>query len=244
MKLFITSSFFVDGADRAIINPKNQFLDRIQAALPANPQVLFVCSDPDDHDMTCHFAADTTAAFSEAGIAFQGYQVLDGTNASHAYGMISHCDMIVLSGGHVPTQNAFFRKIRLRHLLRSFHGVVLGISAGSMNMAGTVYSQPEAPGESLDPDFKLFVPGLNLTHVNILPHCQKAMHYRLDGKRLYEDVTYPHSMGHTFYALEDGSWFYQDAEEFLLFGKAYRLKNGIMELLTLEGECLDMAQLD
>lgn len=244
MKLFITSSFFVDGADRAILNPGNQFLDRIRKALPPNPQVLFICSDPNDHDMTCHFAADTAAAFSEAGIAFQGYQVLDGTNAHRAYGMVSHCDMIVLSGGHVPTQNTFFRKIRLRHLLRGFQGVILGISAGSMNMAGTVYAQPEAPGESLDPNFNLFIPGLNLTHVNILPHCQKAMYYMLDGKRLYEDITFPHSIGNTFYALEDGSWFYQDEAEFLLFGKTYRLKNGIMELLTLEGECLNMAQLD
>ena len=38
----------------------------------------------------------------------------------------------------VPTQNAFFHKIRLPELLRDYGGVVLGISAGSMNMAATV----------------------------------------------------------------------------------------------------------
>ena len=244
MTLFITSSPYIDGAPRAILSNRNHFIDRIRAVLPQNPSVLFVCSNPDDHEMTCRFAAETTGAFLEAGIAFSGYQVLDGTNAHQAYGMIMHSDLIVLAGGHVPTQNAFFRKIRLRHMLHNFHGTVLGISAGSMNMAGTVYAQPEECGESLDPNFQLFVPGLNLTWVNILPHCQKAMHYQLDGKRLYEDITYPHSMGHCFFALPDNSYFYQDDNRLLLCGKAYRLKDGILEQLTRDEDVLDMAELN
>ena len=243
MTLFITSSFFVDGADRAILSNANEFVDRIRAVLPDNPQALFVSSDPDDHDGTCRFAAETTAAFAAEGMAFSSYQVLDWTTASRAYGMIHHSDVIFLSGGHVPTQNAFFRKIRLRHLLRHFHGTVVGISAGSMNMADVVYSQPEAPGES-SPDFEIFLPGLALTDVNVLPHCQKAMHFMLDGKRLYEDITFPQSMGHTFFALPDGSYFFQDEDGLLLCGKSYRLRNGILELLTVDGECLDMSELD
>ena len=244
MNLFITSSPYIDGADRAILNPDNGFLDRLRTALPEHPRALFICSDPDSHDMTCSFAQDTADAFAEAGMAFRHFDVLDGENAHKAYGLIMHSDFIILSGGHVPTQNAFFRKIRLRHMLRKFHGIVMGISAGSMNMAGTVYVQPEEYGESLDPNFRLFVPGLNLTQVNILPHCQKAMHYELDGKRLYEDITFPHSIGHTFYALPDGSYFYQNEQELLLCGKAYRLKNGILELLTLDGEVLNMAEMN
>lgn len=242
MTLFITSSPFIDGAPRAILSNANEFIERIRGVLPPNPRVLFVCSDPDDHEGTCHFAAETTGAFCEAGIAFSSYQVLDWQNAGRAYSLVQHSDFIVLSGGHVPTQNAFFRKIRLRHILRHFQGTVMGISAGSMNMPDTVYAQPEAPGES-DPDFEVFLPGLGLTWVNILPHCQKAMHYMLDGKRLYEDITYPQSMGQTFFCLPDGSYFYQDDEGLLLCGKSYRLQNGILELLTVDGECLDMAEI-
>lgn len=243
MTVFVTSSFFIDGAPRAILSNANEFVDRIRGVLPTNPRALFVCSDPDDHDGTCRFAAETTAAFAEQGMAFSSYQVLDWTTASHAYGLIQHSDVIFLSGGHVPTQNAFFRKIRLRHMLRNFQGTVVGISAGSMNMADVVYAQPEAPGET-DPNFEIFLPGLGLTWVNILPHCQKAMHYMLDGKRLYEDITYPQSMGHTFFSLPDGSYFYQDEDGLLLCGKSYRLRDGILELLTVDGECLDMSLLD
>ena len=242
MQCFITSSPFIDEAPRAILAPENEFIDRIRAVLPRNPRVLFVCSDPRDHEGTCQFAAITTAAFAEAGIAFSSYQVLDGTTAHRAYAMVSHSDFIVLSGGHVPTQNAFFRKIRLRHLLHKFQGTVMGISAGSMNMADTVYVQPEEPGESA-PEFQRFAPGLGLTGVNILPHYQKVKDNYLDGKRLYEDVTFADSMGHEFFVLPDNSYFYQDDDGLLLCGEAFRLKDGILELLTLTGEVLDMSQL-
>ncbi len=242
MTLFITSSPFIDGAERAILSSRNGFIDRIRAVLPPNPHVVFVCSDPSDHAGTCQFAAITTAAFAEIGIAFGSYQVLDGTTAHRAYPMIAHCDFVVLSGGHVPTQNAFFRKIRLRHLLKHFHGTVMGISAGSMNMADTVYVQPEEPGESV-PEFNRFAPGLGLTQINILPHYQKVKNNYLDGRRLYEDITFADSMGHTFFSLPDNSYFYQDDQGLLLCGQGYRLKDGILELLTLEDESMNMEEL-
>lgn len=243
MNVFITSSPFIDGAERAILSNDNEFIDRIRAVLPEHPNVVFICSNPDDHAGTCQFAAITTAAFAEVGIAFSGYQVLDGTNAHRAYGMISHSDFIVLSGGHVPTQNAFFRKIRLRHLLHKYQGTVMGISAGSMNLADMVYIQPEEPGES-SPDFKRFGSGLGLTAINILPHYQKVKDTYLDGLRLYEDITFADSMGHEFFVLPDNSYFYQDEDGLLLCGKGYRLKDGILELLTLDGEVLDMEELE
>lgn len=242
MTLFITSSPYIDGADRAILNPVNGFLERLESVLPPNPRALFVCSDPDSHDLTCRFGADTVSAFALAGIAFSAYTVLDGQNAHHAKKLIGRSDLIVLAGGHVPTQNAFFRRIHLRELLKDYHGVVMGISAGSMNMADTVYVQPEEPGESR-PDFVRFSPGLGLTSVSILPHYQKAKHYMLDGRRLYEDITFKDSIGHTFYSLPDGSYFYQDDTGLYLCGKAYRIRNGIIEMLTLDGEVLDMAVL-
>lgn len=243
MTLFITSSPYIDGADRAILDPRNDFLIRMQAALPPFPRCLYICSSPDRRDLNAHFGADVFLAFAGAGIPFSSYHILDAYNAEEADYLIENSDLIVLAGGHVPTQNDFFREIGLRDLLEGFPGVVLGISAGSMNMADTVYVQPEAPGES-DPDFQRFVPGLGLTWVNICPHYQKVKDYELDGLRLFEDITYADSMGHCFFALPDGSYFYQDDDSLLLCGKAYRIKDGILELLTKDGEVLDMEELN
>jgi dipeptidase E len=102
--------------------------------------------------------------------------------------------------------------------------------------------QPEAPGES-DPEFARFAPGLGLTHVNICPHYQKVHDMILDGKRLFQEITYPDSMGNTFYALPDGSYIYIDEDQTLLCGESYRIRNGILEKLTRDGELLDLRKL-
>lgn len=242
MVVFITGSPFIDGAERALLNPDNQLLDRLYAVLPRNPRVLFVASNPDDHAGTCRFGADVFCAFAEADIPFSKYTVLDATNAQSAKKLVHSSDFIIFAGGHVPTQNTFLNAIRMRQLLSDYDGVVMGISAGSMNLADTVYVQPEEPGES-SPDFVRFAPGLGLTEYQILPHYQKVKDNILDGLRLYEDITFADSMGNSFIVLPDGSYIYQDEEEQTLLGEGYRLKNGIMELLCVDGETLDLSKL-
>lgn len=240
MTLFITSSPYVANAPRAILSPANAFIDNIRQALPENPRVLFVCADPEDHQGVCRFAAETTAAFAEAGIAFSCYHVLDGRNSRSTQALLNRSDFVILSGGHVPTQNAFFQKIHLPQLLQDFEGTVMGISAGSMNCAEWVYVQPEEPGES-SPDFPRFAPGLGLTEVNILPHYQQVKDNILDGLRLFEDITYPDSQDNCFFALPDNSYIYQDPEHLLLFGEGYCLCDGVMEQISENDQVLDLA---
>ena len=239
MIAFITSSPFREDVDRPTFSNANGFVDRIAQCLPEQPRCLYICSSPDRRDLNCRFGADIFMALANAGIHFSTYQVLDGHNASSAAELVADSDLIVLAGGHVPTQNAFFQQIRLRELLQAHAGVVMGISAGSMNCADVVYAQPEEPGES-HPSFPRFLPGLGLTQVNILPHYQKVKNDILDGLRLFEDITYADSMGHTFYVLPDFSYIVSDAEGDVLFGAGYRLRNGILELLTRDGEILDL----
>ena len=243
MTVFLTSSPFVDGADRAVLSNANGFVDRIREALSPFCRCLFVCSDPERHDLTCQFGTDIVSAFGNEGVYFSRYAVLDGSNADGAEELVANSDFIVLAGGHVPTQNGFFRAIHLRELLEGYEGVVMGISAGSMNCADEVYVQPEEEGES-DPDFRRFAPGLGLTGVNVLPHYQKVKDDILDGLRLFEDITYADSWGHAFFAIPDGSYFYQDEAQLLLFGEGYIVRDGALEPLTEDGEVLDMAELD
>lgn len=244
MTVFLTSSPCIDGAERAILNPANGFLDRIREVLPENPTCLFIASSPEDRPATCEFGSHMFTAFAEAGIPFSGYQVLDAYNAEDAADLIFMSDLIILAGGHVPTQNEFFREIGLDVLLQEYEGVIMGVSAGSMNAAEIVYVQPEEPGESIDPDFQRFAPGLGLTTANICPHYQKVKDNILDGQRLFEDITYPDSYGHSFFALPDGSYIFieEDGTE-TLFGEAYRIRNGILEMICVDEESVALDQL-
>lgn len=235
MILFLTSSPCVPNADRAILNPANGFVDRLRTSLPPQPKCLFVCSDPDSPDLTDQFSQDFADAFAEAGMEFLEFAVLDRRNDEDAQALIWESDLIILSGGHVPTQNAYFQEIGLAELLENYQGVLMGISAGTMNCAWQVYVQPEEEGES-DPEFVRFAPGLGLTDLNILPHYQQVKDNILDGLRLFEDITYADSMGHSFLALVDGSYVCNDGDGEVLFGEAYTIEDGVLEQISQEND--------
>ena len=239
MTAILTSSPCIYGAPRAIVNPENGFADNLRRCLPEKIRCLFITSAPDDYAFTDRVAWEMRTCFAEEGFYIPELAILDRRNQKDAQMLIWKSDFIILAGGHVPTQLAFFHKIRLKQLLCDYGGTVLGISAGSMNMAETVYIQPEEPGES-DPGFCRFAPGLGLTWVNICPHYQKVMDMELDGLRLFEDITYADSMGHTFFALPDGSYILCDEDGETLFGEAYRIRNGILELVCVNGESINL----
>ena len=242
MIVYLTSSPCIDGMDRAVLNPQNGFLSHLRADLPENPRCLFVASSPDDRDATCEFGAAMFCAFASTGIHFGSYHILDRWTEEFAAELIHESDFIILAGGHVPTQNAFFNEIGLAVLLQDYEGVIMGISAGTMNAASLVYMQPEEPGES-HPSFRRFAPGLGLTEINVCPHYQKVYNMMLDGKRLFEDITYRDSRGKCFFALPDGSYFRIENEETCLFGEAWRIRNGILEKLTREGDIRNLREL-
>lgn len=235
MIAFITSSPFREDVDRPTFSNENGFVDRLRSTLLPYPRCLYICSSPQRHDLNCLFGADIFMGFANAGIPFSAYQVLDERNADRAEELVKSSDLIVLAGGHVPTQNAFFQKIGLRRLLQNHPGVVMGISAGSMNSADVVYAQPEEPGESA-PEFQRFLPGLGLTKIQVLPHYQKVKDSLLDGRRLFEDITFADSMGKTFYAIPDFSYVVDDGETAMLYGEAYCLQDGVMRQLQHHGQ--------
>ena len=236
MIAFLTSSPAV--ADGTALNPANGFADALRGAVPAPVEGLFICSDPESHDRTDFFAADMKALMEGAGLRFAGWRVLDGRNAQDAPTLVRGAGLIVLAGGHVPTQNRFFREIGLKGLLADWDGALIGISAGTMNSAETVYAHPELEGEAVDPNYRRFLPGLGLTRVNVLPHVQSWRHDRLDGLRLIEDIALPDSVGRCFYALPDGSWLFLRDGRTELRGEAWRVADGRMEKVCGDGETL------
>lgn len=231
MTLFLTSSpcdnNVPEGLDLpCIFDARNGFVENLRASVEPGAQLLIIASDPD--------------AFAAAEIELEDVCVLDSRNAGDAAELVAQSGVILLSGGHVPTENAFFASIALRNLLADFDGVIIGISAGSMNCADTVYAQPEEPGEAVDPDYQRFIPGLGLTTRNILPHYNQVKDNVLDGLRLFEDITAADSTGHTFYILPDGSYILARDGEEMLCGEAWLMHNGVLEKLTEDGEELTL----
>ena len=70
----------------------------------------------------------------------------------------------------------------------------------------------------------------------LLPHYQNTKDNILDGKKLFEEVTYPDSYGRQFIAICDGSYLYSDGKSERICGEAYLIKDGKIIKICNDGE--------
>ena len=111
MICFLTSRTDVPDADHLTLNPANRFAEELRRCFPKPCRALYICSDPNGWAKTDYYADTIRASFEEAGFSFAQLLTLDGRNADESAELLRGSNLLILSGGHVPTQNRFFQKI-------------------------------------------------------------------------------------------------------------------------------------
>ena len=207
------------------LSAENGLLDSLQKHWKDNSKVLIISADADNVEINDSIMNIFASSFPISGLSISQMNICDKRNEK-LVDKIADYDVLLFAGGHVPTQNKFFERICLKEHINDFDGILIGISAGTMNSAEAVYAQPELEGESTDKEYERFLSGLGITNLMILPHYQDIKDDILDGQHLFEDITYPDSYGREFYALEDGSYFIVENKATTLFGAAYLIKDG------------------
>ena len=239
MILFLTSSptgpldgsYQVEGLD-----PKNHLIDHLKKYWKEDARCLMITAFPSQIEESEQMTAFFRDAFRKSGFSLSGMDLWDDRTGKPSADALRVYDVILLGGGHVPTQNAFFARLGLRELFAGYDGIVIGISAGSMNSADLVYAQPELSGEAVDPAYQRYLPGLGLTGLQILPHYQMAKDNFLDGMRLYEEITYGDSFGHAFLSIPDGSYVLSEQGQESVWGEAAWIRDGKRTPFCQEGE--------
>ena len=219
-----------------VLDARNGLEDCLRAHWKPDARLVVVSADPYNDPLNDEMLDTFARMFAYHGLTQSSSVLLDARTERDAARLIALSDVVLLGGGHVPTQNEFFARIGLARLLKDYTGLVIGISAGSMNCPGVVYAQPELPGESVDPAYRRFLPGLDLSRVQILPHYQMVRDNLLDGKRLFEDITFGDSHGRSFYALVDGSYVLRTGDDYTLYGEGYLIRDGRIAQICREGE--------
>ena len=242
MKAMLTSS--LGGAIKVngkrvpdVLIQQNGLLDKLKSIWPQDARVLIVCANPDNHEKNDGVYACLKEALPMSGLSVSYLAQCDDRNPDIIENL-PDMDVIILAGGHVPTQNKFMKQLRLKERLLEFKGILVAWSAGSMNCAEVVYAGPELEGEALDPLYERWITGLGITNINIYPHFQKLRDEYLDGMRLIEDITFEDSVGHEIIALNDGSYIMIENGQTTLYGEAYRIKDRKMTQLCKDGECI------
>ena len=246
MKLFLTSSPIgiyrsEEPLNYSGFNPANGMVEALREYWKDDSGCLLISAFPDEYELNDRMRADYERIVKDSGLPITCMDLCDARNGHEKAEALQSYDFVILGGGHVPTEITFFRSIGLTERFNGFTGIVMGISAGTMNCARIVYAQPEMPGEASDPSYERFIPGLGLTEYNILPHYNAVKNDIIDGMRLIEDIAFGDSFGHTFYAITDGSYLLQTEDRAEIRGEAYMIRDGRIEQICSNGEVFRIA---
>jgi len=218
-----------------LLNTENGMLERLKKYWKKDSKVLLFMSSPEAAKQNDGFREAFAKAFPMSGLKISAFDLCDSRNEA-VVSRIKEYDALFFSGGHVPTQNAFFRKIGLKQAIDDYEGIVMALSAGSMNCAKTVYAIPELNGEGKDVNYQRFIEGLGLTKRMIIPHYQWIKNEVLDGMRVIDEIALPDSMGKEFIALSDGSYILSENGNETVYGEAYLIKDGTIRKLCSRNE--------
>lgn len=142
----------------------SEIAERLDTALTVRRSLVFISAWPDDAARNDKDAAGMHAMFAEWEMGFEHFAVVDErTSERDGQRMIVEADCVFLMGGNPTAQMQFIRRRNLAEALSSFGGVLLGVSAGSINMARRALDVWESP----EPYEGLGLVGLTIkAHVN------------------------------------------------------------------------------
>ena len=150
--------------------PEHHFNDALEevlrANLPKRDSIVFISADPENFAQNDDDRDGMHEMFAERGMAFAEKHVIDRrTDAAEAVRLVREADCIWLMGGESPWQLQLIRDLGLDTELRESKTVILGVSAGSMNLGRTVAYIWDDPH---------FYEALGLTNITIKAHYEEG----------------------------------------------------------------------
>ncbi|MBR3740160.1 MAG: Type 1 glutamine amidotransferase-like domain-containing protein [Clostridia bacterium] len=200
--------------------PTHHFTDEIAQVLRENlfqrENLVFISAWPEDYVRNDDDSGGMHEMFAERGMAFARRQVIDRrTSAADAVQLVREADCIFLMGGDATMQMALIRDLGLVPELLSSRAVILGVSAGSMNMGRSVADVWES---------KALYEGIGLTGITVKGHYA--------GDAWFIPALKEFSMVRPVIAMEDESAIFIKAGAVWSLGKIRRIDRGETATLT------------
>jgi len=131
---------------------------------------VFVASEFENiYEKTDWYCNHFLKMFSDCGITFGSSDVIDSRMSREtAQDTVKNADVLWLAGGDTPTQFAYLESYGLIPYIREQKGVIIGMSAGSINMAKTAVCTLTCEHEKLE-----IYEALGLVEFSVEPHLNK-----------------------------------------------------------------------
>lgn len=233
MKIFLTSDLlnYKKVNNKHIptkINNDNGIVDQLKENLKDNRGIVFFASSKSEYSKTDNYANILFESLKLSGISFYNYYIIDDRFKGSIKNIIDKCDMVFIAGGDTLEEMKFFNDIELKDLLKGYNGVIMGISAGAINLAYDVYNSPESKGD-LEKESKWN--GLCLTYINIEPHFVYSDENFTPNEKLQREEVLKESYNRVLYGLLDGSHITDIDGRVNFYGTCYKISNGKITLI-------------
>ncbi len=200
--------------------PSHHFTEEIAAVLHENLNkrelLVFISAWPDAYVQNDDDSNGMHMMFAERGMGFDAHLVIDRrTDPPEAVHAIRKADCIFLMGGDSTLQITLIRDLGLDHELQNSHAVLLGVSAGSMNLGRYVADVWET---------KAWYEGLGLTDISIKAHYAAG--------EWFVPILEALSAVHPIIAMEDESAIFIDDHNIQKLGHMYRMDHAMITPFT------------
>ena len=215
------------------LSDKNQLVTNLKRSCKNLRNLLFVASDPNDYEKNQQKLQILIDSMKLSGIEFDSYNILDARNIEQTAQLTERADLVYLTGGHTYEQKQFFDKIKLKEAMVQYSGVVVGVSAGAINLAKDVFNSPEKFAYYAEP---IHYEGLGLVDINVRAHFQNDISQMDQETQARRRIDLTNSYNRTIYGIEDGSYILFENGQYTLFGQGCIMKNGQIETLGSIGQ--------
>ena len=210
MGTYILTSMFPNG-----LNEQTAAIFR--AKISKRKKFAFVASEfQKNHEKTDKYFRSFLNMFEDAGIFFEEKCVVDGRmSVEKAQRSVAEADVIWLSGGDTPVAFRYLQEYGLDAIIKRHSGVVIGMSAGAINLAETAICTL-----SCGHDKQEIYNGLGCVDISVEPHFIRR---EISSELLDLSAKY------TIYGLCDNSFIFCSGENIEYYGEIYRISYGKVE---------------
>ena len=163
----------------------NEFSRLLRAYIKTGMNLVFVASEFENiYEKTDWYCNHFLKMFSDCGITFGSVDVIDSRMSKEtAQDTLRNADVLWLSGVDTPTQFGYLESYGLIPHIRKQKNVIIGMSAGSINMAKTAVCTLTCEHNKLE-----IYEALGLVEFSALPHFDKD---NITDELLVLSETYP-----------------------------------------------------
>ena len=196
--------------------PEHHFCDAIGKVLheiiAKRDNIVFISADPENYEQNDDDRDGMHEMFAELGLAFNEKYVIDRRmDAQEATRLVRAADCIWLMGGESKWQMELIRDLGLVSELHKSNALILGVSAGSMNLGhyvAYVWDKPE------------FYEAIGLTDITIKSHYEEG--------EWFIPALLEMSKIHPIVAMEDHSAIFVKGNEIVRIGSMHLVDNGVI----------------